>query len=98
MRRFLPLTLLAVAGCGTISDTASWGRPRRDPGPHVFGGVRSDWDRLNGGGCCRTAALGPCFLFDLPLSAAADVVMLPFTVPAALFRPRPLTAEEATSP
>ena len=85
MRTLLFPALAALAGCGTIVETAC--ADRRDPGPHVFGGVRYDWDFVSTGGpCCRTAALAPCFLFDLPLSAAADVVMLPVTVPISLLR------------
>ena len=99
MRKLLPLALAALAGCGTVADTV--GRPfaRFDtPAPHVFGGVRSDWQMADGGLCCVVSAFAPCFLFDLPLSLAGDLVLLPVTVPISIFRPRPLTAEEATKP
>lgn len=94
MKKLLPLALLAVAGCGTIVDLAGGG-PRDGANPHVFGGVRYDWDfATTGGPCCRTAALAPCFVLDLPLSAAADVILLPITVPIALFAPQPIKLEK----
>lgn len=97
MRKLLALGLLALAGCGTVADTAFSARSR-SPGPHVFGGVRYDWKMANGGLCCVMSAFEPCFLIDLPLSAALDVALLPVTVPISLWRPRPKTAREATTP
>ncbi|HEX7898310.1 MAG TPA: YceK/YidQ family lipoprotein [Planctomycetota bacterium] len=93
MKPLAAALLLGLAGCGTIVDIAGGG-PLEGPNPHVFGGVRYDWDFASTGGpCCRTAALAPCFLFDIPISLAADVVMLPITVPVSLFRPKPIKME-----
>ena len=86
MKKLLIPALAALAGCGTIADTAC--SDRRDPGPHVFGGVQYDWKMVHGGLCCIASAAAPCFVFDLPLSAAADVLMLPVSVPVGLVRPR----------
>jgi uncharacterized protein YceK len=84
MKKLLPLLLFAVAGCGTVTDLSD-GRAR------AFGGVRTDWDYgVEGNLCCRMAALAPCFVLDLPLSAAADIALLPFTIPAELFAPKPI--------
>lgn len=84
MRKAAAIMLLALTGCGTIADLA-------DGQARAFGGVRTDWDYVaEGGPCCRTAALAPCFFFDLPLCAAADVALLPFTIPAEIFAPKPV--------
>jgi uncharacterized protein YceK len=86
VKKAIPILLLGLAGCGTIVDLSD-GRAR------IFGGVRTDWDYANGGLCCVVSGLAPCFVLDLPLSAAADVALLPFTIPAELFAPRPVKLE-----
>lgn len=73
------LGALSLAGCGTISTK-----------PAPFGGVRSSVENY-------TFAIDPVegmfWLGDIPLSAAADAVMLPVTIPIALSRP-----EQAPAP
>ncbi len=99
MKKLLPLTFLAAAGCGSLADLPGCDLADLDgPSPHVFGGVRSDLSILGGRGSCKSPAFVPCALIDLPLSAAMDVVLLPVTVPISIWRPRPLTAAEATRP
>jgi len=86
----------ALSGCGTICNTWSC----CSSGPHrVYGGVLLDaqafvetfqakdpekqveWSLLNAG----TAVLEGCFLaIDLPLSAVADTLTLPITIPTAI--------------
>jgi uncharacterized protein YceK len=87
VRKTLAILLLALAGCGTVYDAigADWAYVG-PPSPHVFGGVRGDWFMVNGGDR-HLGFLGLFCLFDLPLSAAADVVLLPITVPVSLFAP-----------
>lgn len=88
MKKLLPLALAAVAGCGSLADLPGCdlaGLP--GPSPHVFGGVRGDWKILSGQGGCKSRVFVPCAFLDLPLSAAMDVVLLPLTVPPALWRP-----------
>lgn len=79
---------LIAPGCGTLVDVSR----RRDPGrsgvPRVLGGLRTDAGIVLGGtwGVLRTpTALAVVFALDMPLSLAADVVLLPITLPWALF-------------
>ena len=85
MRKMLPVLLLAMAGCGTCYDAigGDWAL-LGPPSPHVFGGVRGDWFMINGGDR-HVGFIGVLCLFDLPLSAAADILLLPVSVPVALF-------------
>lgn len=86
MRRALTtFLLLALAGCGTVMD-ASGARWCSDdgPSPHVFGGVRGDW-RMLSGDAFQAPILFPLCALDLPLSLAGDLLLLPVTVPVALF-------------
>jgi uncharacterized protein YceK len=100
MKTLLIPALVGLAGCGSLADlTGGCAVAELDgPEPHVMGGVRTDAAILRGRGGCKSPAFVPCALLDLPLSAAVDVVLLPVTVPVHLFRPRPQSAAEATSP
>jgi uncharacterized protein YceK len=59
--------ILALAGCGTISNLGD--RPK------IFGGVREDARSLTQGGPCWS----PMGCLDMPFSLALDIVVLPFT-------------------
>ena len=87
MRRLGLLALLSLAGCGTIVDMADDQR--------VYGGTRFVGERVGEGfslGMC--GSLGPLWLIDLPLSLAADTILIPVTVTIALTRPN---VERSTS-
>ena len=99
MKNLLALPLLAVAGCGSLADLPGCGPAGLEgPSPHVFGGLRSDLAIFGGGGSCKSPAYAPCAFVDLPFSAVMDVALLPVTVPISIWRPRPKTAAEATTP
>lgn len=81
------LALLAsalLAGCGTILQPSG-------KGPVPFGGVRwdvqaimSQWDRGEGESTSkavrRRCVVYPLLFLDVPLSLAADIVILPYTL------------------
>jgi uncharacterized protein YceK len=91
MKKAVPVLLLALAGCGTISDLA--GAPNaklKGPSPHVFGGTRIDSCLAAQLACPKDDAFLCCLAWiDWPLSAALDVALLPVTVPWALIRGTP---------
>ncbi len=64
-------SLSVVAGCGTVARTAR-------EGPAPYGGVRASLDSCEWAG---DAASGVFWLLDVPLSACADTLMLPVTIP-----------------
>jgi uncharacterized protein YceK len=70
--------LLALCGCGTIADSTL----RHMNGPRVCGGVRGHlvdgYFRMEGFLVFVSLFL---LLVDLPLSAAADTLILPYTIP-----------------
>jgi len=76
--RLLRLVLLfAVGGCASIGDMADRQK--------IYGGTRyiaGQVDKPCILGPC--ASCGPCWLFDLPLSLAADTVLLPVTLTIAI--------------
>ncbi len=86
------LATAALSGCGTMGNLAGC----CVSGPHeIYGGVRLDakaaWE--SGGEAVHTKGLeslghvaeAVCFLaLDLPLSAVADTVTLPITIPTAI--------------
>jgi uncharacterized protein YceK len=96
------LLIPVATGCGTVLNLSSFDVPERGqgifrPGHHlapkvVYGGVQTDavagkgWfeeAKLDG----SRAAVGLyVWLIDLPLSAVADTVTLPITIPAAVAR------------
>jgi uncharacterized protein YceK len=80
-RRLTLASLPLVAGCGTVTRTAR-------EGPALYGGVRSSLESCE---WARDASSGVFWLLDVPLSACADTLMLPVTIPCALEErvPRP---------
>lgn len=81
--KLLPLVLLALAGCGTFGDLdGENGRPS----PHPFGGVRLDVHYIRGGDCHHP---GVFYVLDVPFSLALDLVLLPVSIPVALFSKAP---------
>lgn len=91
MNRRIPVVLIVAAialflsGCGTLSNCC-WLFPE-EGGKRVYGGVRGDceiaWqavtDTDSPGGERRDILLK--LILDLPLSAVADTITLPYTVP-----------------
>jgi uncharacterized protein YceK len=71
------LAALLLAGCGTVTSTV-----RRGPAP--MAGVRTALVRCE---WAPDAAEGLFWLGDVPVSAAADVLLLPVSVPRALLAP-----------
>jgi uncharacterized protein YceK len=85
------LAVVALSGCGTVYDTcrmSPWGQTFR-----VYGGVRADAESA---GECAERAFGDrpdarlldltraaLNVADMPLSAAADTLLLPQTLPRA---------------
>lgn len=97
MRALYPLFLCALlvaalSGCGTIMTfTCTSSDPDEPMRPGLYGGARLDawelrnaefWEAPFGG------ILHCLFLWDIPLSFAADTLTLPATALIALFRPR----------
>jgi len=59
-----------MTGCGTVSSLADY------PHPHlIYGGVKGDLFMLG------EPVWAPLFIVDLPMSAIADTLTLPLTVP-----------------
>ncbi len=97
-RRKLPVLLLMtglVAGCASIRGT--FVEPPKD-GSRVYVGTRRDLQDIALENCeCDPIGavaylmLWPVFVIDLPLSVAADTVLLPYTL--ALPRPPARTSE-----
>jgi uncharacterized protein YceK len=90
------VTLWAAGGCGTILD-ATIRDYKGESGPLVYGGVRWDATALLGayegitdwegpGKLAEFAVCGALWAADLPISAAADTLALPFSVCAAYKR------------
>ena len=77
------MMLVFLVGCGTVVDLVG----HHMDGPHVYGGVRL---YIHGHPFHDEAYWWPlavlAYLIDLPLSAVADTVILPFTVPYELSR------------
>lgn len=79
------LVALALSGCGTVYDNcrmSPWGETCR-----VYGGVRADAEQIKVSSA--RVAEGSAFdivqvgtnLLDMPLSALADTLLLPMTIP-----------------
>ena len=100
------MCLISVAtGCGTISYL----RGNRGPGPlkvtgsGIYGGVKLDGKYLNA--CVAPEnpvapvywAMSPFVVIDFPLSAVADTLMLPYTIPKALKDQQPRTEPDEAS-
>ncbi|MDC3379364.1 hypothetical protein OAX78_03685 [Planctomycetota bacterium] len=79
------VALIATSGCGTIADASRGNGDFLRPGPSVYGGLITDLYALG-----LAPVLVPILLIDVPLSLAADTLMLPITL--AMF-----LAEEADS-
>jgi uncharacterized protein YceK len=85
--------VFALTGCGTLSnlqEKPSMFFPRNDDAPpnRIYGGVRisaeQGWHGLKGG--AEPVAGTYRWVVDVPLSAVADTLTLPVTIPAALER------------
>ena len=81
------LLLLALAGCGTLRDLTG-PSPLETPGPHVYGGVRTDLELAKTPFCC-SGTMAFFFLPDVPFSAILDTALLPITGIWALIRGTP---------
>ena len=73
--------MIVESGCGTLASVAGDATGRFEPeGPHriprVYSGIATDWSFLSEGG--EDAGV---LVFDLPLSFAADTLVLPYTIP-----------------
>ena len=97
----VPRALLAIAlvfslsACGTLFDTLGDAKskhsdPRKNRTTNVkggkvriYGGLRWDLEVLNEG---RAGWMLFFFALDVPLSAAVDTVLLPFTIPYNIFK------------
>jgi uncharacterized protein YceK len=71
---FLATTVLSLSGCGTFTDMM-WG-PRT---PRIYPGVQTDVDAIVQNHSFLLAA-------DIPLSAAADTILMPLWLTARLRR------------
>lgn len=72
MRRLTLLLLLLVVGCGTVVDRVDEGAD--DAGLGIYGGVRRDLHAI-----AHNPFILPLVLLDLPLSAIADTLALPWS-------------------
>ena len=87
LRLSFALIAIFASGCGTIASVSE-----NEPYPNiVFGGIRNELSPING----HT-------MFDLPLSAVADTLVLPYTVPRSIYNAnhpngKPSTKEPAQS-
>jgi uncharacterized protein YceK len=83
-RLLLGMLLLLVSGCATY-ESISQARPGS---PKVYSGLRMDWHAAQGDSVRLLKFRGqppsrPWW--DLPFSAVADTLLLPLTMPAALY-------------
>ena len=99
----LLLLLVLHSGCGALRDVCfetSYAENRLQArGPHVYGGVRLNYrDATDPESPCREFAL--CLLLDIFCSLPVDTLLLPFTVPYALFGPgeKPLPERKPDPP
>lgn len=82
MRRAALLGLvLLLTGCGTIIDLDTFG-------PRLMGGVRHDWRQI-GDPDPADRVLVPFYCIDMPISIAADIVLLPISIAKRLTEPEP---------
>ena len=91
--------LLLASGCGTIEDL-SGGRYAKamfdGPAPHPLGGVRLDLWMGTSDDC--HLPLGFLSFIDLPFSLVLDLVLLPISIPVALFSGGPPKESESPIP
>lgn len=88
----LVCAVLALSGCGTLSDLFGDDR-RRDKGEHlsrvrggrvrIYGGIRFDLEIL---GEAKAGWMLAFYAIDLPISLTLDTLLLPFTIPYNLSR------------
>lgn len=72
------LLLLFCTGCGTFSSIF---HPHIDTEFGVYSGLRADWELWNLGYNSDEALLsGYQWMFDMPLSAVFDTILLPVTL------------------
>jgi uncharacterized protein YceK len=108
MRKFLALSALllttaALSGCGTAANLI-WFAPF-EGGMRPYGGVQADWSVTQGAAddlAKDSASRRPMNLvwaaIDLPLSALADTITLPLTVPYTLMHLEPSAEPRLTRP
>jgi uncharacterized protein YceK len=86
---FVAGTTLLMNGCGTTANVLWFNRD--EGGMRVYGGVRAEWtvaqESLAAASDPSASSPGPVWLLiaDMPLSAVADTVTLPLTVPVSLW-------------
>lgn len=86
------LVALVGTGCGTMQNLSpsgysvgvSGGSEGTKTPTRVYGGVRGEWSELKAmrfdDVYCMNLIFLPLYLADLPLSAAADTLTLPYTI------------------
>ena len=81
---------LSLTGCGTVMTLSQNKNVRPELRRYVYGGVRTDyWVISVSGGVYGGQPVFKCLtVLDLPLSAAADTVCLPYTIPRAIYTER----------
>ena len=83
-RRFLAVLLLCfLPGCFTILTQIE----EAPPGPRLFSGTWNHFKRMASGSAdywSPAPMLPPWMPLDFPLSLAADIVILPYTIPTQL--------------
>lgn len=74
------VVIIQLAGCGTYASMQKYGTP--NPDQLVMGGVRKDIDAASGTAVDPWLKKQPAYnpYVDMPFSAMADLVLLPFTV------------------
>jgi len=81
--------ILCLPGCGTITNFREVPAGSLPGNRQVFGGVRRDIDFVSSytdGTALALLLVAGVIAVDVPLSTAADVLTLPWTVPAARAR------------
>jgi uncharacterized protein YceK len=73
----VPLAALACAGCMTVDTLTNRGYP----GPYTYSGARGDLEIIEQSFLSFNLPLMLLFMLDLPLSAVADTLALPATLP-----------------
>lgn len=74
------LVVLQLAGCGTYASMQKYGTP--NPDQLVMGGIRKDIAAASGAAVDPWLKKQPAYnpYIDMPFSAIADAVLLPFTL------------------
>ena len=92
---FIACSLTSLPSCGTYLDAFS---SSPHDGPRAYGGVRWDFETIDfsNAGFLVTIYKAIYLLVDVPLSAVADTILLPYTFPRELFHETP--DDESQSP